>query len=63
MALIAVLLVAIFQVVCFWKLFEKAGYQGAWGLVSIIPLANLALLAFLAFSDWPKHGPRPGTFD
>ena len=52
------------QAFFFWRIFEKAGYQGAWGLVSLIPFANIFVLGFLAYADWPSQGgPRPGTFD
>ena len=36
-----------------WKLIAKTGNSGALALLIVIPLANLGLILFLAFSDWP----------
>jgi len=38
-----------------WKIFSKAGYHGALGLLMLVPLANIIMLAILAFSEWPIH--------
>lgn len=39
----------------FWFIFKKAGYSQWLGLLMVVPLVNLALLYFLAFSDWPRQ--------
>jgi hypothetical protein len=36
-----------------WKVFSKAGYPGTLSLGMILPVVNIALLYFIAFSDWP----------
>lgn len=36
-----------------WKIFDKAGFGGAYGLLMFIPLLNFIMLLVLAFSDWP----------
>jgi len=36
-----------------WRIFRKAGYHGALGLLMLVPLANIIMLAILAFSEWP----------
>jgi membrane-anchored protein YejM (alkaline phosphatase superfamily) len=38
-----------------WKIFSKAGHIGAIGLLMWIPLVNIILLLYLAFSEWPIH--------
>ena len=38
---------------CCWKIVAKTGYPAWWSLACLIPGATLALLLFLAFSDWP----------
>ncbi len=38
-----------------WRIFSKAGFPGAIGLLMFIPVANLIMPIFLAFSDWPIH--------
>lgn len=50
-----VLLIAICVVVPLWKIYSKAGYPGFLALGLFIPLVNIGLLLFLAFSDWPLH--------
>jgi len=37
----------------FWFIFKKAGYPPWLGLLMVVPIANIAMLYFLAFSDWP----------
>jgi hypothetical protein len=36
-----------------WRITAKTGYPGVLGLLYFVPLANLALLLVLAFSEWP----------
>lgn len=36
-----------------WRIFKKAGYKGALGLLCLIPIANIIMLAILAFKEWP----------
>ena len=50
-ALISIL-VYVLWVVCFVRIFKKAGL-GWWGLASIIPLMVLPLLIVLAFAERP----------
>jgi len=35
------------------KIFAKAGYHWATGLLGLVPLINLFLPFYLAFADWP----------
>jgi hypothetical protein len=37
----------------FWKIFEKAGFPGIMSLTMLVPLLNVLMLFFLAFSEWP----------
>ncbi|NLG49309.1 MAG: hypothetical protein GX552_04265 [Chloroflexi bacterium] len=43
----------IISVLVWWKIFSKAGYSGALGLLTLIPLVNVILMLFLAFATWP----------
>ena len=63
------LLVFILTIVIWCKIFSKAGYSWALGLLMLVPIANLVMMLVLAFSDWPIHremrllrqqGPPPG---
>ena len=57
---IAVLLVFIaFFIFCLWRIFSKAGYNGAMALIALIPgLGSLICLCILAFGNWPNHQNR-----
>jgi hypothetical protein len=37
----------------FYKIFAKAGYPGIMSFAMIVPLLNIIMLFFLAFSEWP----------
>ena len=51
LALVVLLLVALIH--C--KIFSKAGYPWALGLLMLVPIANIVMLFVLAFGDWPVH--------
>jgi len=53
--LIISLVVTIFFAIVYWKIFAKAGYSGAMGLLMFIPIANLIVLCVLAFGEWPIY--------
>ena len=36
-----------------WRILKKAGYHGALGVLCLIPVANIIMLAILAFKEWP----------
>jgi len=38
-----------------WKLCARAGFPCWFSFAMVIPLANLTLLYFLAFSEWPSE--------
>ena len=39
----------------FWKIFSKAGFSGAWSLTQFVPILNIVVLFYVAFSEWPVH--------
>jgi hypothetical protein len=43
----------ILAIVIWWRIFSKAGYSGALGLLMFVPIANLVMLLILAFAEWP----------
>src|SRR5436309_4292329 len=49
------LAVIVFSVVIYWKIFSKAGYSGALGLLMFVPIANIIVLCILAFGNWPIY--------
>lgn len=50
--LVSLIAIAI-KVLIFCKVFGKAGYSWALGLLMLVPIANIIMAFFLAFADWP----------
>ncbi len=52
-------------IVGYWKIWSKAGFNGAWSLLMLVPLVNLIAFLYLAFADWPIHKRlrNPDTFN
>ncbi len=56
--LILVLAFTVFFVWLFWRVFTKAGFPGAMGLLCLIPsIGPLVCLLILAFATWPNEHP------
>ena len=59
------LLVSVFL---YWRIFSKAGFNGAWALLMLIPLGNFIAIVYLALAEWPierrirEHAPPPATY-
>ena len=47
------LIVVVIKVLIFCKIFSKAGYCWALGLLMLVPIANVIMPFVLAFGDWP----------
>ncbi len=43
----------ILAIVIWCKIFAKAGYGWAFGLLMFVPIANIIMIFVLAFGDWP----------
>jgi hypothetical protein len=54
MSFLAVLAGFAFMIWPAWRICSKAGFSGALGILIVIPLANVFLLFFLAFAEWPS---------
>ncbi len=63
--LLMIVALPILVVLPVWRICSKAGFPGALSLLALIPLANLFLLFFLAFADWPalRQQKRPSVGD
>ncbi len=44
-----------FTAIIYWKIFSKAGYSGAMGLLMFVPIANIVAICILAFGTWPIY--------
>ena len=45
----------VFLVLPFWKIFAKAGFPGSLSLTQLVPILNVIVLFYVAFSEWPVH--------
>ncbi len=69
-AILMGLIVLIIKILIFCKVFSKAGYSWALGLLMLVPIANIIMPFVLAFGDWPiqkelrllkQQQEKPGT--
>lgn len=63
MELFLVLLPA-FVLFCLWlgyRILEKAGLDGRWVLVLLVPVVNIVMIWIFAFSRWPNLKPNSET--
>ena len=49
------LIMTILMVWAFCRIFKKAGYSWAWGLLWLVPVGNVIAPLMLAFGEWPIH--------
>jgi hypothetical protein len=54
-SLLIMVAIIVFSVIIYWKIFSKAGYSGALGLLMFVPIANIVVLCILAFGEWPIY--------
>ena len=47
------LIITVIKVWVFCRIFSKAGYSWALGLLIMVPIANIIMPFVLAFGDWP----------
>ncbi|MCX5671441.1 MAG: hypothetical protein NTU94_09010 [Planctomycetota bacterium] len=43
----------VLTIVIWWKIFSKAGWSGALGLLMLVPFVNLIMCFYVAFATWP----------
>ena len=55
------IIVGIFFLIAWGQIFAKAGHSGWLALIFVIPIANIILFFWFAFSTWPIH--RGGNID
>jgi hypothetical protein len=49
-----ILLILFSYIIPTWRIVRRAGYPGAWSLLSFIPVLNVIMLWVFAYSDWPR---------
>jgi hypothetical protein len=55
LGILLALLITIIKILIFCKIFSKAGYHWALGLLMLVPIANIIMPFVLAFGDGPVH--------
>jgi hypothetical protein len=53
LVIILALIVALVKTWINCMIFHKAGYSWVWGLLTLVPIANIILPFVLALGDWP----------
>ena len=53
------LIFAILPVIAFWKICSRVGLNGALGLLMLVPIANIILPLYVAFTSWPAFKQEP----
>ena len=48
-----VVLGLLLAIIPWWKICTKAGFPGALSLLMLVPIANIILPFYIAFTDWP----------
>jgi hypothetical protein len=43
-------------VIPYWQIFKKAGFSPVLSILVLLPLVNLLVLYYVAFSDWKRVG-------
>jgi len=56
--LFGLLVMAVVLVIPAWRVVQKAGFPGAWALLLLVPLVNVAALWLFAFTRWPNERRR-----
>jgi hypothetical protein len=46
-------------VVPYWQIFKKAGFPPVLSFLVLVPLVNLIVLYYVAFSDWKRVADGP----
>ncbi|MBB34777.1 MAG: hypothetical protein CME88_03965 [Hirschia sp.] len=54
-----------FFIYCQWRVWSKAGFNGAWSLLLLVPIVNLGAYLYFVFADWPvqKKALNDSTFE
>jgi len=58
-----VLILVSLKVIAFWKICSRVGFNGALGLLMLVPFGDIILPLYVAFAKWPafKQEPKQGV--
>ncbi len=51
------IMLPIYGMFCLWlgyRIIDKAGFDGRWALVLLLPIVNIIMIWIFAFSRWPN---------
>ncbi|HEY1492270.1 MAG TPA: hypothetical protein VGF35_06560 [Steroidobacteraceae bacterium] len=55
------IILALIMIAPFWRLCRRVGHSPWLSLLMFVPLANVILLYYIAFGDWPAQRGAAGT--
>ncbi len=55
------LVVMVLVIIPIWKILQRIGLQPALSLLMLVPLVNLLLLYYVAFTKWPREAAPAGS--
>ncbi len=53
----------VYVLFCLWlgyRILQKAGFDGRWALVLLVPIVNIVMIWIFAFSPWPSLRDKAG---
>jgi len=50
-----IVILSLLQLVAFWKILGRMGYPPWLAIMASIPLVNLIVLYYVAFTPWPRE--------
>lgn len=50
---VVIIAMCVFSIWVYWRVFQRAGFNGALALLNLVPVGNLICMIILAFGRWP----------
>lgn len=50
---IVIIAICVFSIWVYWRVFQRAGFNGALALLNLVPVGSLICMIILAFGRWP----------
>ena len=54
-----ILFMVALKVIAFWKICSRVGFNGALGLLMLVPFGDIILPLYVAFAKWPAAKQEP----
>jgi hypothetical protein len=50
---VVIIAMCVFSIWLYWRVFQRAGFNGALALLNLVPVGSLICMIILAFGRWP----------